>query len=117
MKNKEDLIKSFKQTWDKPSKLSPIIIIGCGGIVKDAHLPAYQKGNFEVAGLFDVDISKAQSLADEYKISNVFSSLEEALSNSDAIFDLALPPANLLEVVENFQKIYLLSFKNPLVDH
>ena len=114
MKNKEDLIKSFKQTWDKPSKLSPIIIIGCGGIVKDAHLPAYQKGNFEVAGLFDVDTSKAQSLADEYKISRVFSSLEEALSNSDAIFDLALPPANLLEVVEKLPENIFAIFQKPL---
>ena len=33
----------------------PIVIIGAGGIVSDAHLPAYQKANFEVLGIYDPD--------------------------------------------------------------
>ena len=40
MADKENTIKNFSQTWPMPKKLSPIIIIGTGGIVKDAHLPA-----------------------------------------------------------------------------
>ena len=44
-------IKNFSQTWPMPKELSPIIIIGTGGIVKDAHLPAYKKAGFEVHGL------------------------------------------------------------------
>ena len=55
MSDQETLIKNLSQTWPIPSKTSPIIIIGTGGIIKDAHLPAYKKAGFEVAGLYDVD--------------------------------------------------------------
>ena len=54
MNDQETLIKNFSQTWPKPSKLHPIVIIGTGGIVKDAHLPAYKKAGFEVNGLYAV---------------------------------------------------------------
>jgi len=53
MTDQETLIKNLSQTWPIPSKLSPIVIIGTGGIVKDAHLPAYKKAGFQVAGLYD----------------------------------------------------------------
>ena len=100
MSDEERLIKNLNQTWPTPSKLSPIIIIGTGGIVKDAHLPAYKKAGFHVLGLYDVDKIKADKIAKEYKIDKVFNSLDDALENKDCIFDLALPPANLLEVVK-----------------
>ena len=100
MTDQETLIKNLSQTWPIPSKLSPIVIIGTGGIVKDAHLPAYKKAGFKVTGLYDVDKSKADSLANEYGIEKVFSSIEEAFDNKECIFDLALPPANLLDVVK-----------------
>ena len=48
MNDQELEIKNFSQTWPKPSKNNPIIIIGTGGIVKDAHLPAYKKAGFDV---------------------------------------------------------------------
>ena len=41
MTDQEKIIKNFSQTWEVPNKINPIIIIGTGGIVKDAHLPAY----------------------------------------------------------------------------
>ena len=47
------------------------VIIGTGGIVKDAHLPAYKKAGFEVIGLYDVDKQKATELAKEYNIKKV----------------------------------------------
>ena len=66
MADKENTIKNYSQTWPMPKKLSPIIIIGTGGIVKDAHLPAYKKAGFEVSGLYDVDSEKAKNLAKEF---------------------------------------------------
>ena len=83
MSNQEENIKSLSQTWPIPTKTSPIIIIGTGGIVKDAHLPAYKKAGFNVAGLYDVDKEKADSLAKEYGINKVFNSFEEAFENKD----------------------------------
>ena len=114
MTDQETLIKNLSQTWPIPSKLSPIVIIGTGGIVKDAHLPAYKKAGFQVAGLYDVDKSKADSLANEYGIEKVFSSIEEAFDNKEIIFDLALPPANLLEVVEKLPENIYAVFQKPL---
>ena len=114
MADKENTIKNYSQTWPMPKKLSPIIIIGTGGIVKDAHLPAYKKAGFEVSGLYDVDSEKAKNLAKEFGINNVFNSLEEAFQNKDHIFDLALPPANLLEVVEKLPDNIFAVFQKPL---
>ena len=93
-------ISNLPTSLDMPTKLLPIVIIGAGGIVSDAHLPAYKKAGFEVIGLYDVDEQKAKELAKDFNINNVYKSLEEAFENQNCIFDLALPPANLLEVVE-----------------
>ena len=45
----------LKKSWPLPSFPKPIVIIGAGGIVNDAHMPAYLKANFDVLGLYDVD--------------------------------------------------------------
>lgn len=80
-----------QQTWPRPSRAKPIIIIGAGGIVKDAHLPAYRKAGFDVAGLYDTDPAKARALAAQWGIATVFESLEQAAAQ-DAVFDVAAPP-------------------------
>ena len=46
MSEKETILKELSQTWSMPSKLTPIVIVGAGGIVNDAHLPAYKKVGF-----------------------------------------------------------------------
>ena len=50
----------------------PIVIIGAGGIVSDAHLPAYQKANFEVSGIYDPDEKKSKECAEKFSIKNIF---------------------------------------------
>tara|TARA_B100000965_G_scaffold168699_1_gene140719 strand:- start:8677 stop:9756 length:1080 start_codon:yes stop_codon:yes gene_type:complete len=114
MNDQEKLIKNFSQIWPEPSKKHPIVIIGTGGIVKDAHLPAYKKAGFEVIGLYDLDKQKADQLAKEYNIENVYDSLESAFANENCIFDLALPPATLLEVVEKLPDNIHAVFQKPL---
>ena len=114
MNDQELKIKNFSQTWPKPSKNNPIVIIGTGGIVKDAHLPAYKKAGFEVIGLYDVDKQKAVELAKDFNIKKVYESLDEAFENSNCIFDLALPPAILLEVVEKLPENIFAKYQKPL---
>ena len=82
---------ALQQHWPMPSNPRPIVIIGTGGIVKDAHLPAYRKAGFKVAGLFDLDRARAEALAAEWDISTVFGSIKEAAAQ-DAVFDIAAPP-------------------------
>jgi len=84
-------MNDLQQAWPMPSAPRPIVIIGTGGIVRDAHLPAYRKAGFEVAGLYDPDIVRADTLAREWGGLRVFGSLAEAAA-ADAVFDVAAPP-------------------------
>lgn len=79
----------------------PIVIVGAGGIVRDAHLPAYRKAGFAVAGIFDVDCARAERLGAESGIPKVFRSLEDAVTGAPAnsVFDVAVPPAAILDVL------------------
>jgi predicted dehydrogenase len=80
----------LRQSWPAPSHPKPIVTIGAGSIVVDAHFPAYRKAGFPIAGVYDIDAAKAKSVADKFGVSKLFSSLDEALA-TDAIFDLATP--------------------------
>lgn len=76
-----------------PQKPFPILIIGTGGIVKDAHLPAYRLAGFPVWGLYNRTRTRAEALAAEYGIDHVFDDLDSAIAAApqDVVFDLALP--------------------------
>ena len=82
----------LQQFWPRPAKPRPIVIFGAGSIVGDAHLPAYRKAGFPVAGIFDPDLAKASALAEQWG-TTAFASESEALQTAGAIFDLATPPA------------------------
>jgi predicted dehydrogenase len=82
---------SLRQWWPKPSAPKPIVIFGAGSIVGDAHLPAYRKAGFPVAGLFDPNRDKAEGLAGQWGI-RAFASQSEAIATDGAIFDIATPP-------------------------
>ena len=91
-------VDQLAQSWPLPSAPKPIVIIGGGGIVGDAHLPAYRLANLPVAGVYDLDLAKAKALADKWGI-KAFSSLEEAIATPGAVYDLALPPSAHLKVL------------------
>jgi len=76
-----------------PKTPLPILIIGTGGIVKDAHLPAYRIAGFPVWGIYNRTRPRAEELAAKYGINNVFDDLDAAIAAApaDVIFDLALP--------------------------
>ena len=38
------------QAWPRPTRPRPIVIVGAGGIVRAAHLPAYRALGFPIAG-------------------------------------------------------------------
>ena len=84
--------KHLQQTWPRPPRLRPIVIIGAGDIVRDAHLPAYRKAGFPVAGVFDVNREVAEKRAQEFNLPRVIETVEEAVAVPDAIFDIATPP-------------------------
>ncbi|MFB2549944.1 Gfo/Idh/MocA family protein [Ensifer soli] len=91
---------SLIQSWPVPSRPRPIVIFGAGSIVGDAHVPAYRKGGFPVAGLYDPDHVKAKALAKTWGVT-AYASVEEAVAVEGAVFDLATPPAAHAKVLES----------------
>lgn len=83
--------KSLVQSWPLPTKPRSIVTFGAGSIVNDAHYPAYRKGGFPIAGLYDPDHEKAKNVADKWGV-EAFGSVEEAIAVEGAVFDLATPP-------------------------
>lgn len=90
---------ALSQSWPLPSSPRPIVIFGAGSIVSDAHLPAYRSAGFPVAGLYDPDRAKAERLAGEWGIA-AYGSIAEAAGVEGAVFDLATPPGNHIEVLK-----------------
>lgn len=75
-------------------------IVGAGTIVSAAHLPAYAKLGYRVAGLYDVNRANADALGARWKIPPA-ASLSELLANQDIeIVDIAVPPAEQIAIVE-----------------
>ncbi len=85
----------------RPKTALPIIVIGAGGIVRDAHLPSYRKAGFPVAALVDSATEKASNLAQEFSIPLSTSSIAEAMakSPSNSVFDVAVPAGAILDVL------------------
>jgi predicted dehydrogenase len=89
---------NLTQSWPLPSNPRPIVTFGAGSIVSDAHYPAYRKGGFPIAGLYDPDHLKAQKLADAWGV-KAYASVAEATAVTGAIFDLATPPERHADVL------------------
>lgn len=90
--------RALRQRWPRPCSPRPIVLIGGGGIVNDAHLPAYRAIELEVSGIHDPDHERARATAERWEIPGVHATLADALA-SDAIFDIAVPPGAVFEVV------------------
>jgi predicted dehydrogenase len=91
----------LRQRWPLPLSPRPIVVIGAGSIVRDAHLPIYRRLNFPVAGIFDVNPAAARERAEAFGIPRVFASLEEAGRVPGAVFDVAIPPDAIASVLEH----------------
>jgi predicted dehydrogenase len=91
----------LRQFWPRPSRLRPIVIIGAGDIVRDAHLPAYRQAGFPVAGVFDLRREVAEARAKEFNLPRVFASVAEAIAVPNAVFDLGVPPKSQEAALEN----------------
>jgi predicted dehydrogenase len=102
-----------------PSNPRPIVILGAGGIVRDAHLPAYRKAGYPVFGLYNRTVARAEALAAEFGVERVFGSVAEAVAAapSDAVYDIALMPEQYLEVLEQLPDGAPVLIQKPLGNH
>ena len=85
----------------RPQNPRPIVSIGAGAIVRNAHLPAYRKAGFTVVAITDLDKSKAEGLASAFGIKAVLSGIEEAVAYApgDAVFDVAVPASAIVPLL------------------
>lgn len=91
---------AFTQSWPMPSAPKEVVILGTGGIVRDSHMPAYRKYGIPVAGVWNRNAERAETVAKEFSINNVYGSVEEATRRSDVVYDIATSPAAYVELLE-----------------
>lgn len=76
-------------------------IVGCGGIVNYAHLPAYRKSGFRVLACYDRNREAAERTAREHGIPRVAASIDELLADPEIeIVDIAVTPWDQAAIAE-----------------
>jgi predicted dehydrogenase len=70
-----------------------IAIVGCGGIVNYAHLPAYRQHDLRIVGCFDKNLAAAKETAGTHGIARVYDSLDQVVADDNVqIVDIAIHP-------------------------
>jgi predicted dehydrogenase len=101
-----------------PSLELPIYIIGAGGIVNTAHLPAYEIAGYNVQGIYDLDVDKALATAANFNIPHVFAGMEEMIAElpANAIIDIAVPGSKIISVLEQLPEGATILLQKPMGD-
>ncbi len=78
-----------------PSAYRPGIgIIGSGGVVRKAHLPAYHKYGLNVVGIYDISPAATQGVKEQFGVQTIFRTLDDLLAQPEiAVVDIATHPA------------------------
>ena len=102
-----------------PKNAPPIVIIGAGGIVGDAHLPAYKKAGFMVTGITNRTRARAEKLAAQFDIPNVFDTVEQAVANSatDTVYDITIMPEQFVETLNKLPDGAGVLIQKPMGDY
>lgn len=99
-----------------PGTGRPVFLIGAGGIVNTAHLPAYRIAGFDVQGIYDIDRDKALATAEKFSIPFVFENLSSLLVAlpSNAVIDIAVPGAAMLSILEQLPRRAAVLLQKPM---
>lgn len=107
---------TFQQHPLPPKNPRKIFSIGAGGIVENAHYPAYKMMGWEVAGVFDTRQDTAQRVAAAFGYGPAVVSLDELirLSEVGGIFDLAVPGNVVAETLSQIPRGSFVLIQKPL---
>jgi len=85
-----------------PHSPIPIMSIGLGGIVHDAHYPAYKIAGFNIIGGFDLNADRAKMMQEKFSIPAIYTSIQELVQHAPAevIYDVAVPGGKVLDVLQ-----------------
>jgi predicted dehydrogenase len=68
-------------------------VIGCGGVVRTAHLPGYVRYGQRVVGVYDVRPEATDGVCEQFGVETVFGDLDQLLSHPEIeIVDIATHP-------------------------
>lgn len=105
-----------RQPWqpEMPTVPRPILIIGAGGIVTDAHLPAYRLAGFAVAGVTDANPERAAKVSSDFCVP-LAGSIEALTKIADEpIYDVAVPASAIPTVLEQLPDGAAVLIQKPL---
>ena len=90
----------LKQSWLAPTNPKPIVFVGAGGIISDAHIPAYRKAGLPLKGVVDPDEARRVQLANAHDL-QAYSDLRQAVADNgcDVVYDIATPPHVILDIL------------------
>jgi predicted dehydrogenase len=107
-------VRDLTQAWPRPSQPRPIIIIGAGAIVRIAHLPAYRRAGYRVAGFYDIDGARARATAAGVPGAVVFPTLEAAVADGEAVFDVAVPGDRIVGILQHLPEGAAVLIQKPM---
>jgi predicted dehydrogenase len=108
----------IKYKPELPETEQAIIIIGAGGIVTDAHLPAYKIAGFKVHGIVNRTKERAEKVAAQFNIPNVYNSVAEAveLAPANVVYDLTIMPEQYIETLKQLPNGSVVLIQKPMGD-
>jgi len=107
-------MSDLMQCWPRPTRPRPIVIIGAGGIVSSAHLPTYRALGFPVAGVYDLRPDAARRTADAFAIDTVFPTLAAAAAAPGAVYDIAVPGDQILDILAQLPRGAAVLMQKPM---
>ena len=103
----------LRQAWPRASHPRPIVVIGAGAIARTAHLPAYKRLHYPVAGVYDIDAANARATADAFALTT-FDSLADAIRTPSPVFDVAVPGDQVLSILEQLPESSVVLIQKPM---
>ena len=106
----------LRQTAILPANPPPIVSIGLGGIVHDAHYPAYAIAGFDVIGGFDINAERAALMRDKFDIPRLYDSLAQTidLAPRNAVFDIAVPGSAIADILREIPSGRAVLIQKPM---
>lgn len=109
---------NLRQTAILPENPRPIVSIGLGGIVHDAHYPAYRVAGFEVIGGVDLSADRAAMMKNKFNIPEIYESITQAIEKApdNVVFDVAVPGKAIVDILAQLPDNCAVLIQKPMGD-